>query len=130
MSTSEELYSFQSKWSYDIAQLGFTAVPNALLRAYTLLDMTPTQFLVFVNIDSYRWSAEKDPFPSIETLAGRTNLSERTVTRAITALEKKHRLLKRIPRRYSSNAYSFEEGIDTLTAFSEWTNYDISPRHR
>lgn len=126
----EDLWSFQSKWNYEVAERGFTAIPNALLHAYTLLEMTPTQFLIFVNIDSFRWSAEKDPFPSIETLADRTGLSARTITRNITALEKKHRLLKRIPRGYASNAYSFDEGVKTLAAFIKWEEYTVPPRQK
>lgn len=128
--TSEDLWSFQSKWNYEVATRGFTAVPNALLDAYTLLEMTPTQFLIFVNIDSFRWSSQKDPFPSIETLADRTGLSARTITRNITTLEKKHRLLRRIPRAYSSNAYSLEEGAKTLASFIEWEAFTVPPRQK
>lgn len=129
MSLSSELWSFESRWNLEIAALGFTAVPNALLEAYSFLGLTPSQFLTLVNIDSFRWSAEKDPFPSIETLADRTGLTQRSVTRNITALEREHGLITRIPRSYSSNAYSFEGCIETLTAFIRWNNYGNPSRH-
>lgn len=125
LSVHEPDWSFENRWSPEIAALGFTAVPNALLKAYSFLDITPSQFLILVNIDSFRWDAKAEPFPSIETLAARTDLSERTVTRNITALQDVHRLIERVPRGYISNAYSFELGVNTLTNLIRYDNGDI-----
>lgn len=98
----------EAKWGAEVTALGFTAVPTALLDSYKLLGITPSQFLILVNIDSFRWDAKTLPFPSVETLAKRTNMTERNVTRNITALEQQHELIERIPRHYTSNAYSFD----------------------
>jgi len=124
--THEELWGFESKWNLEIAERGFTAVPNALLEGYTYLGMTPTEFLIFINIDSFRWGADQNPFPSIKTLAKRTGLAERSVTRNITSLEKRM-LLERWPRDNSSNENYFGVGIDRLTDFIDWDNCGIPP---
>lgn len=125
--TSEEMWGFTSKWSPEIAERGFTAVPNALLEGYTYLEMTPTEFLIYVNIDSFRWTADSNPFPSIKTLAKRTGLTERSVTRNITSLQKRM-LLERWPRDNSSNEYYFGVGIERLMDFIDWDNCGIPPR--
>lgn len=100
-------WSFQTKWSKDVAKLGFTAVPNALLIYTTKLKLKPTEFIVLVNIDSFRWDAYSEPWPSVETLAKRVGVSTKTVIRAITSLEEKG-CISRIKRRNISNKYDFE----------------------
>lgn len=94
-------------------------VPNAVLHYYTLLDLTPTEFLVFVAIESYHWDANKFPFPSVETLAKKTGLSPRTVTRTITSLEKDKKVIKRIKRKYKSNEYCFDPMVFRLLEIIE-----------
>lgn len=125
--THEELWGFESKWNAEIAERGFTAIPNALLQGYTHLKLNPSQFLILVNIDSFRWKADANPYPSIKRLAERTGMTERSVTRNITALEKKM-LVERWPRSSTTNEYYFGVGIDTLTDFIDWDNCGIPPR--
>lgn len=107
--------SFSAKWSEEIADDGFTMVPNALLKHYGQLGLTPSEFLVLVNIESYRWEADDFPYPTVETLATRVNMKTRTVTRLITRLHKDKRLIIRRPRRNTSNEYSFHPIIYRLT---------------
>lgn len=107
-------WSFNAKWPSEIGEMGFTMVPRALLEYYQELELKPSEFLVLVNIESYRWNANKLPFPSVETLSERTGISERSITRIITALEKERGVIRRQKRRRTSNEYSFDPLITKL----------------
>ncbi len=113
--SSSDDNSLAAKWSEAIAEDGFTMVPNSLLKHYGQLGLTPSEFLILVNIESYRWEADNFPFPSVETLAKRVDMKTRTVTRIITRLHKDKRLIIRRPRRNTSNEYSFYPIIYKLT---------------
>ena len=101
-------WGFKAKWPSEVGRKGFTAVPNALLQYYAELNLTPTEFLILVNIESYRWDANRLAYPSVETLAQRTGLNERTVTRNITSLQNEREVLTRYRRKGNSNEYSLE----------------------
>lgn len=107
--------SLSAKWSEEIAEDGFTMVPNALLKHYGQLGLTPSEFLILVNIESYRWKADDFPFPTVETLSKRVNMKTRTVTRLVTRLHKDKKLIIRRPRHNTSNEYSFHPIIYRLT---------------
>ena len=107
------ILSFSEKWTEEIAEFGFTMIPNLMLKHFSLLDMSASEFLVFTQIESYRWTSRKDPYPSVETLAERIGIEPRTVTRTITSMHKK-KLINRYGRRKTSNAYSVQPLIDKL----------------
>ena len=107
--------SLSAKWSEEIAEDGFTMLPNALLKHYGQLGLTPSEFLVLVNIESYRWEADDFPYPTVETLAKRVSMKTRTVTRLVTRLHSDKKLIIRRPRRNTSNEYSFHPMIYRLT---------------
>lgn len=119
---NEPAWYFESKWPPEVTSLGFTMVPNALLKFYPELSLTPSEFLVLVNIESYRWNAKKLPFPSVKKLARRMNLSERTVTRTITSLQNERDVIMRHKRTNTSNEYSFEPLIEKLSILVEITS--------
>jgi DNA-binding MarR family transcriptional regulator len=121
-SLNEPDWRFASKWHPEIAELGYTMVPNALLFYYDLLDITPTEFLILVNIESFRWDAKKLPYPTVETLAKRTGMKSRTVTRNITTLEKNKRLIERVKRKRTSNQYSFDRLLYRLLEIVRYDN--------
>lgn len=107
--------SLSAKWSDEIAEDGFTMVPNSLLFHYTELGLTPAEFLIIVNIESFRWEAGDFPYPTVETLSKRVRMETRTVTRHITRLHKHKRLIIRRPRHNTSNEYSFYPLISKLS---------------
>lgn len=121
-SENEPEWYFESKWPPEVASLGFTMVPNALLKFYPVFGLTPSEFLALVNIESYRWNAERLPFPSVEKLALRMGVSERTVTRTITSLQDKKGVLIRYKRTNTSNEYSLEPLADRLVLLVEMTS--------
>jgi hypothetical protein len=110
-------WSFAAKWPSEVVGLGFTMVPNALLRYCSKLRITPPEFLVLINIESYRWEADRLPYPSIETLTTRTGTTKRSVIRAITSLEDARGVIRRVKRTYASNEYSFDPLFVKLVTF-------------
>lgn len=116
--TEDAEYGLDAKWHSTVMQLGYTVVPNALIESYNLLHLKPSEFLLLVNLISYWWDADRLPYPSVETLAERTNMSRRSVTRILTSLHKRG-FIKRIRRRQTSNAYSLEPLIEHLLGFAE-----------
>lgn len=103
---------FVSKWSEKILEHGFTAVPNLLLRHRADLGLTPTECLVIIAIDSFRWTNQY-PWPSLEALSKRSGFSTRTVSRTVTNLERM-RILKRIKRKGTTNCYDLSPLTDWL----------------
>jgi hypothetical protein len=109
----EEQRTFIDKWSGPIFDQGaFTMVPNLLLASVPYLRMTPSELVVLINIESFRWNT-RPSFPSVQRLSLRTGMSERHVTRLITSLEKKG-ILERNRRRYRTNEYDLRPLIETL----------------
>jgi len=110
----------EDKWSARVMKLGYTGLPNLLLRAQGKLKITPMQFNVLVQVIEHWWEAERDPYPAKDTIARRMNKSPRQVQRYLTQLEKAG-MIKRIAR-YSgkkaqiNNAYSFDGLIKKLKA--------------
>jgi len=102
----------EDKWSPQVMKLGYTPLPNLLLRAQGKLKLTPSQFNVLVQVAEHWWEAERDPYPAKDTIARRMNKSPRQVQRYLTQLERAG-LIKRIARfsgrkAQINNAYSFE----------------------
>lgn len=110
----------EDKWSAQVMKLGYTGLPNLLLRAQGKLKITPMQFNALVQVIEHWWEAERDPFPAKDTIARRMNKSPRMVQRYLTQLERAG-MIRRIAR-YSgrkaqiNNAYSFDGLIKKLKA--------------
>lgn len=122
-------YRFNDKWDKEIGEYGFTMVPNALLIHLQELGLTPSEFLLLINIESYRWNNRKLPYPSVETLAKRTGLTTRTVTRLVTSLEKDRKVIKRIKRKGTSNQYTLEPLIKKLINLTKRHEKRVTVRH-
>lgn len=108
----------EDKWSSAVIKLGYTTVPNLLLRAQARLGITPNQMNVLLHVLEHWWEADKHPWPSKGTIARRMGKSSRQVQRYLTDLEKAGHI-KRIAR-YSgrkaqiNNAYSCDGLITKL----------------
>lgn len=110
----------EDKWSKPVMGLGFTPLPNLLLRAQGKLKINPMQFNVLVQMVNHWWDADKDPYPAKDSIARRMGKSPRMVQRYVTQLEKKG-FVKRVPRfngqkAQTSNAYSLEGLVKKLQA--------------
>src|SRR5215831_15451281 len=61
-------YRITVRFGDDLLQAGFTAVPNLLLNHYTELGMSQAELVFVVHLCQYWWS-EKNPYPSLQTIA-------------------------------------------------------------
>ena len=64
----------------------FTTIPLALLDSDNGLDLTPTELLVVIVLNSFRWRSDDLVYPSQERIASMTGLARRTVQRTLDRL--------------------------------------------
>jgi predicted transcriptional regulator len=109
---AEKVSDIAEKWGRDVAERGFSQIPNYLLLLNQFLDqdhkLSPVELLVLLQLVGTWWRKDAMPFPSMSTLAVRCGVSDRQIQRAINQLVKVG-LLRRINRRkqgiIASNAY-------------------------
>lgn len=115
-----------ARWSEGVLRQGFTVLPNQLIKLNQFLpkdeNISPTEYLVLLQLLMSWWDAGSFPFPSKATMSRQTGLSERQVQRATTRLEKRG-LVKRIRRHTrtgarTSNAYDLQGLVDLLRKIS------------
>ena len=71
------------KWQGAVTEgSGFVAVPMALLRLQTKLNLTATDMLVLVNLLAHWWDPGRAVFPRSTTIATRMGVAKRTVQRS------------------------------------------------
>jgi hypothetical protein len=108
----------EDKWSPKVMKLGYTPLPNLLLRAQAKLKLSPLQFNITAQLLMHWWDADDYPFLAKETIATRIGKSPRQVQRVLTQLEKKG-YLKRVARylgkkQQTSNAFSLDGLVTKL----------------
>jgi DNA-binding MarR family transcriptional regulator len=77
----------EDKWSRQVLKLGYTPLPNLLMRAQAKLKISPSQFNVLAQLCEHWWEADKWPYPAKDTIARRMGKSPRQIQRYITELE-------------------------------------------
>jgi len=100
------------KWTEEIIDQGFTAVPNLLLNNRELLGISTSEFYMLIVIEMYRWTSDR-PWPSLRELSKASGFSTRQVSRLTQGLESLG-LLTRIKRANTSNLYDVQPLIDEL----------------
>jgi predicted transcriptional regulator len=110
-----------SKWGRDVAERGFTQVPNYLLQINMFVHddhkLSPTEMVVLLHLVATWWKKNEMPFPSMNTIADRAGISERQVQRSIKALEQKGYLKKtkkKIKGVIASNVYDLSPLVKVL----------------
>lgn len=79
--------SFVDKWGVQTSDLGWTAVPIALLFLQGKLKISPIEMNVLINLLMHWWKLDQLPYPSQDAIAYRIGVSKRTIQRAIARLE-------------------------------------------
>tara|TARA_R110000787_G_scaffold141302_2_gene254774 strand:+ start:438 stop:881 length:444 start_codon:yes stop_codon:yes gene_type:complete len=111
------------KWGKEVAERGFTQIPNYLLLINQFLSdenrLTPGEVNVLFQLVGAWWRKSEMPYPALKTIAVRAGISDRQAQRAVTRLEKLN-LLKRTKRKgagglIASNAYD----LNPLVRFLE-----------
>lgn len=108
----------EHKFTPQVMKLGYTMVPNLLLMAQGRLKVSPMGFNVLVQLFGFWWDADKDPYPTKETIARRMGKSPRMLQRYITELEKSG-YVKRIerfagPKNQQANGYDMRGLVNKL----------------
>jgi hypothetical protein len=72
----------------EVLQRGHTAVPNLVLNYYARLGLSPAEMLFTIHVWQHWWT-ERDPHPSLRTVAAKMGVSVRQAKRYVEALERK-----------------------------------------
>ena len=81
-------YRAEDKWG-DAALVGFSQIPDTLLKAQHAMGISSLELNVLLNLISFWWKADDQPFPSSASLAKRMGVQPRTVQKTIKALTDK-----------------------------------------
>ena len=71
-----------------IMQDGFTSVPNLVLNYYSRLGISQAEMLFIIHVWQFWWT-EKNPFPALNTVAIRMNISRRQARNYVQSLKGK-----------------------------------------
>jgi predicted transcriptional regulator len=115
-----------TKWGKDVAERGFTQIPNYLMRINMFVHddhkLSPTEMIVLFQLVGSWWKKDEMPFPSLSTLADQTGISQRQVQRSINTLEQKgylKRTKKKIKGVIASNVYDLSPLVDILQTVAD-----------
>ena len=81
------------KWGASL-RLGWTAVPNILLRKQSDLSLSSDHMIVLINLIRFWWRYDKFPYPSIEKTSNETGIPENKIIALINDLEQRGFLRK------------------------------------
>jgi len=116
----------EEKWSKEVAERGFTQVPNYLLDINSFVNedykISPTETMILLQLISKWWKAEEKPYPSMRTISEKIGVSERQVQRAIKSLIEKEYITKerKKHKKYlSTNVYDLTPLVKILTTIAE-----------
>lgn len=105
-------YRFVYRWGEDVLKMGFTTVPNLLMRINRFVpkarQLKSSEIFVLITLLSYWWDNHRMPFPSMSRLSFETGLSVRQTKRVISQLsEKGYFQIKKLPSKnvIESNQY-------------------------
>lgn len=103
-----------------VLQRGFTQHPRSVADYLNTLSLCPREKDLVLVLESYRWEAEQEVFPSAKTLAQRCQCSQRRI-RQMTAHLEELGILRRLARfgerSQLSNAYDLEPLYQRVAAW-------------
>jgi hypothetical protein len=81
-------YRLSVRFGEEILARGHTAIPNLVLNYYVPLGLTGPELLFTIHVWQHWWS-DRDPYPSLRTIASRMGISVRQAKRYVESLESK-----------------------------------------
>ena len=120
-SGQEPNYAISVRFGDALLQHGFTVIPNLILDHYAQLGITHAEFVFTVHVWRYWWT-ERDPYPSLRTVAEKMGVTWRQAHRYAQSLESKQ--LLRITHRLDdqqgqmTNEYDFSPLIEKVIALA------------
>lgn len=86
--SEQDSYRLSVRFGEEILARGHTAIPNLVLNYYVRLGLSGPELLFTIHVWQHWWS-ERDPYPSLRTIASRMGISVRQAKRYVESLEQK-----------------------------------------
>lgn len=117
-SGDEPRQGFKARWGEKLEPLGFCPVSSFFLKNYSTLlgpnsGLSPADAMLVIHILDHKWD-DKDPFPTVKSLAAKMGVTPRSVRKRLQVLESLE-LIQRIPALSGGpNRYRFTGLIERL----------------
>jgi len=121
---TERLRRNEAKWSPELMDAGWTAMPSIILEKQRALGLDPVDVNILLQLARHWWYPENPPHPSKATIAACLNVSPSTVQRHIAAMERSG-FIRRVARfdqksrGQKSNEYRFDGLIQEAKPYAE-----------
>lgn len=115
--------AMEDRWGKNVIKAGYTVVPSIILRAQSRLHINAIELAVLLHLLDHWWDNAEMPFPSKKRIAERLGVSDKTVQRAIVALETEN-LVRRVKRSngnggQASNLYDLTPLIERIRPIAD-----------
>lgn len=87
-------YSISVRFGDAILQAGHTSIPNLVLNHYSELGISSNEMMFVIHVWQYWWT-ERNPYPSLNSIASRMNISRRQARNYTQSLKSKGFLIVR-----------------------------------
>ncbi len=84
---AKELRVNEEKWSTELMEAGWTALPSVLIERQAAIGLDPLDINIILHLSSYWWTRDNKPHPSKTTIAEAVGVTPRTVQRRIAKME-------------------------------------------
>ncbi len=81
-------YRISVRFGDAVLQAGHTVIPNLVLNHYSQLNVSPGEFVLVVQLWSFAWT-DRNPYPSLGTIAERMGVTRRQVRNYVHTLKAK-----------------------------------------
>jgi hypothetical protein len=85
---TDSSYKIAVRFGDQVLQAGFTSIPNLVLNHYAELGISPAEMMFTIHMWQFRWT-ERDPYPSLTTIADKMDVSWRQAHRYANSLKDK-----------------------------------------
>lgn len=104
-------YKIAVRFGDQVLEAGFTSIPNLVLNHYAELGISPAEMMFTIHMWQFRWT-ERDPYPSLTTIADKMDVSWRQAHRYANSLKEKGFLIikqrQQAGRGQVTSEYDFE----------------------
>lgn len=103
----------QQRWGQKALRRGFVVVPVLLLRLQSKLELDNSEFVVLLNLLSTWHETEKPVYLAVGQVAKNMGVSDRTIQRMLSSLEKK-KFIRYITDEFGKKAVDLQNLIPLL----------------
>lgn len=121
--TKEQLKENEKKWSKELMDAGWTALPSIIFEKQHALGLDSLDLNILGYLSTHWWIAENKPFPTKKTIAQAIGVHPRTVQKKIAAMEGagfiKREYRKGKDKGSKSNIYHFDGLIEAAKPYAQ-----------